>query len=101
MDIRNVTREQVESVYSGRQGCACGCRGKYFYASDFRVESGKRRGYSVHPDEVSDRMIAKVLNLLKKNASDVVFDDKYRTIFWWDKPGVDRTYTVYLKEELK
>jgi len=43
-------------------------------------------------------MVKRVLNLFKKNASLVEFENDF---FWFDKPGADRTYTVYLKEEAK
>ena len=29
-EIQVVTPEQVARVYSGRPGCGCGCRGKYY-----------------------------------------------------------------------
>jgi hypothetical protein len=32
-NILSVTTDQVMSVYSGKHGCACGCRGKHSYNS--------------------------------------------------------------------
>ena len=71
---------EVERVYSGNQGCACGCRGEYYETS---------------------RMINKVYNLM---------NDKIQTneVYTWttskdnfvvyDK-SENRTYTLYYKEE--
>ena len=60
--------EEVLNVYSGRDGkCCCGCSGKYSYNSK-RVDEGSReRGYRVDPEECNDKMVAKVLKLMKDN----------------------------------
>lgn len=34
--IYPIELDKVTSVYSGKHGCACGCRGKYTYASQTR-----------------------------------------------------------------
>lgn len=59
-----IDRDQVASVYSGKYGCACGCNGKHTYASRWRHWSSKFRGYPVGDDEVSDRTVARVVNLV-------------------------------------
>lgn len=58
------TLENIRSVYSGKPGCCCGCLGKHYYASKHVAEASKDRGYEVTPDEVSDKMIKKVFNLI-------------------------------------
>lgn len=60
-----LTPEGVVSVYGGKPGCACGCRGNHRYSSAHRELGSKRRGYSVDDDEVNDRQVKKVLNVLK------------------------------------
>ena len=50
--------DRAVSVYSGRPGCACGCRGKHIYASAQVAAQSKRRGYEIRPEEVSDRSVA-------------------------------------------
>lgn len=55
----------VQSVYSGKaNSCCCGCCGKHYYASKHVVAAGKNRGYEVTPDEVNDRMVKRVVNII-------------------------------------
>lgn len=54
----------VVSVYSGKPGCCCGCRGKHTYASAHRELGGKRRGYAVDDDEVNDAVVHRHLNTI-------------------------------------
>lgn len=56
----SIQQDDVLSVYSGKPGCACGCRGKYSYASKLVAEASKNRGYKVTPDEVSDKNIKRM-----------------------------------------
>lgn len=60
IDIRSVS-----SVYSGRPGCCCGCRGKHRYASAHRNAASKARGYRVTDDEVSDRSVATIVRKIE------------------------------------
>jgi hypothetical protein len=62
-----LNRSQVKKVYSGRPGCACGCRGKYYYSAFCDLEAaGKARGYPINNDEVNDRQITRVVNTINK-----------------------------------
>jgi len=58
--------DNVSSVYSGKPGCACGCRGKYAYASRHRAWASKDRGYTVTADEVNDRTVKLMVNKINK-----------------------------------
>lgn len=90
----------VATVYSGRKGCACGCRGKYSYASAFACD---RLSYYVDNDGVNDRSVRTIANkvaaLLADPNSDVARVHVGADIH--DRPYVavdmanDRTYTVY------
>lgn len=63
----NVERANVKSVYSGKlDRCCCGCAGKYSYASTYRDQVSKERGYEVCDDEVSDRSVSLVVNKMNK-----------------------------------
>jgi hypothetical protein len=56
---------KVVMVYNGSgtlSTCACGCKGKYSYASAFRKYGSKMRGYEVSDDEVSDRSVKTIVN---------------------------------------
>jgi hypothetical protein len=91
--------EDVVSVYSGRPGCACGCRGKYSYHSANRAVGAERRGYAVGDDEVNDRTVAKVLKLVQANADRATFVDGLdgEDIYAFDLHE-NRTYTVYTRK---
>jgi hypothetical protein len=70
--------KSIQSVYSGKPGCCCGCRGKHYYASNVktRASAGKARGYEVKDDEVSDGQVTRVVKLLEKNADKLrVYND--------------------------
>ena len=56
------------SVYSGRDGkCCCGCAGKHSYTEAHREVAGKNRGYTVDDDDVNDKMVRRVIKLIKEN----------------------------------
>ncbi len=69
MDIQAITPAQVVSVYSGRPGCMCGCRGKHYYGEAHVVYSSRHRGSPILPEEVNNGMVTKVLRILQ--ASDL------------------------------
>lgn len=56
--------ENVYKVYSGKQGCMCGCKGKYSYTAKGAVEHNP--GYDVS-DAVSERSVKIILNKLLRN----------------------------------
>lgn len=84
---------KVTSVYSGRKGCACGCRGKYTYASKYRDE---RPSYVTGDEWINDQtirmMTKKIENLIRTGAVMKVFN--YDDFFAVDLFH-DRTYTIY------
>ena len=68
MDIQNLTRDDIVSVYSGRAGkCCCGCAGKHTYNSKHVDVASKSRGYAVAPEEVNDTIVTKVLRTVQAN----------------------------------
>ena len=68
--IELIDKSNVMSVYSGRPGCCCGCRGKHYYASALRGDATVKRGYSIQDDEVNDGMVTRVVNLINKAIED-------------------------------
>ena len=82
MKIYPLEIEQVQSVYSGKDGeCCCGCKGKHYYASKYRTEAGKDRGYAIDDDEISDRMIKKVTKIINEaNITDIDDGDSYLAV---------------------
>lgn len=78
--LQAITAADVEREYSGRQGCMCGCIGRYYK---------------------SGAMVSKVLNILKADA-DTMLQDGY-ILFTDDKvirASSRRNYVVYLKKPL-
>lgn len=85
----------VASVYSGRKGCACGCRGRHSYASQFRLH---RPSYLSGDDGINDRSVRIITNrvtelLEDRNApiSRVMVSDDWIAVDLTH----DRTYTIY------
>lgn len=67
---------KVLSVYSGRPGCACGCRGKHTYHPLTREEASKNRGYEVEAHECSIRGMNIILGKMQKfQESGIKLDD--------------------------
>ena len=73
--LNTLTIDAIRSAYSGARGkCCCGCSGNHRYASAHVDEATKNRGYSIDPDEVSDRYVKTVFNKIKKNFEEGVSD---------------------------
>jgi hypothetical protein len=67
--LMSLTRDNIMYVYSGKAyACCCGCSGTYRYNSNHIREGSKDRGYAVAPNEVNNRQVMKVLNIIKKNS---------------------------------
>ena len=80
MTLEDLTLDMIVSAYSGRKGCACGCRGKWRYTSAHQAEGGRARGYPVDPDEVSDRGVARVLSNARKATGIVEYSERSGTL---------------------
>lgn len=90
--------DKVKSVYSGRKGCACGCRGKYSYASR---HADKRPSYYDGNTGVSDRSVRLICSHVEQRLREgtevehVIVDEGGDWIVV-DMVS-DRTYTVYFE----
>lgn len=73
-----ITPARIDQVYSGKQGCMCGCLGKYW-------NHGK--------------MINKVLNILKADSRTMLQDGYIVYIDFQSRERDERNYVLYLKEE--
>jgi len=80
---------KVIKVYSGRQGCMCGCRGRYSYASAFQQQASVERGDAVEQDEVNDRSVKIIVGKLNRNP-----DTKIEDGMAWVSVG-DRRLAAY------
>jgi hypothetical protein len=54
----------VYKVYSGRDGCMCGCNGKYSYTAKGAVENGP--GYDVS-DSINERSVKIIAGKVLRN----------------------------------
>lgn len=76
--LEAVNLADVLKVYSGRPGCACGCRGKYTYSVAHRELGCTDRGYPVDPEECDNRTVKliynKMLRALREKRCRVVCD---------------------------
>lgn len=64
---------KIASVYSGRPGCMCGCRGKYHYATQYLAAERKKQG-DIDPKEVSDRSVKIIVGKLNKDPNTKIED---------------------------
>lgn len=91
--VKGVKLEQVMSVYSGRNGaCCCGCAGTHSYASAHRDAGSKNRGYPVDDEDINDRQVTRVFNLIQKNAAIAQVDLPSNISIVLEK----RLYVIYL-----
>ena len=75
MTLEDLTLDMIVSAYSGRPGCACGCRGKWRYTSAHQAL------HAAHPSEVSNRGVAGYLsNARKAPASIVEYSERSGTL---------------------
>ena len=62
----------VYKVYSGKQGCMCGCKGKYSYTATGAVEHSP--GYDV-TDSINERSVKIISTKVFKHADKIVEGD--------------------------
>lgn len=76
-DLATLTVQDILKVYSGRPGCACGCRGNYRYRKETVEEGTKSRGYAVDKSDINEAQVKKVLKFMQDYAArtDVDFAD--------------------------
>ena len=81
-----IDADKVVNVYTGQQGCMCGCLGKYSYASRYQTAGGSGR--------VSDRSVRVIVGKLNRNPDTKVEDG----IAWVDVNG--RRLAAYLTTDV-
>lgn len=60
-----LTQEHLTSVYSGRPGCMCGCRGKHTYRQADRHNGMSVRGYEFSDKDCNDSVVRRHLKALQ------------------------------------
>lgn len=90
--IKDLTCENILSVYSGKPGCCCGCKGTHYANPDHRAEAEKERGYAYDDKHVSQRMTEKVLGIIKAQATEEDYNSSHIAV-----ETDTRLYIVYLR----
>lgn len=96
-----IDRANVLMVYTGKQGCMCGCNGKYRYPKANRELGHTQRGYPLNDDEVNEGTVTRVLNQLAQRA-DVevmeIYGQAGDSLFYgWDNDETGHRIAVYTK----
>ncbi len=93
-----LTLNDISSIYLGTPNrCMCGCSGHYAYTKFNARKSGQRRGYSIGPEEISDR---KVKSRLKRFLNDPQIPDVQDNYIFTKILG-NKQITIYLNEPEK
>ena len=92
-----VDLSKVAFAYSGRPGCACGCRGNYRYASAHREWAEKNQGHAIEDSDVSDRSVAltvkKINSLIAAGEGTVMIDPAFISV-----DTETRSYAAYFAD---
>lgn len=92
--IKDITFDDIKSVYSGRNGkCCCGCAGKHYYSTGSRHLAPTYYGDDL---PVSNRMVTRVLNLMRE-----VGAEPKRGLgkeYYFERVDGNRLYLLYVKE---
>ena len=89
MNIQEITPSQIVRVYSGKLGCMCGCKGKYYTS----VADGT---YSA----VNPGMVTRVLRAIQAAPPEAIEVNVESDCFFisWVKWAGLRQYVVYLTD---
>ena len=92
--LPSVRLEDVLAAYSGKPGCACGCRGTYWGASIHKAELEAE--YHLHMPAIGDRQVKRILDRVQ--AAPKIFGDGhfFSTNFCNESRG--QVYTIYLTQ---
>ena len=69
---------KITQVYSGRQGCMCGCRGKHSYAEAFASRHGVYPGYD-NRDSISDRNVRRICKIIGNSENTEITPEYFET----------------------
>jgi hypothetical protein len=69
--INALEDKDIMMVYSGKPGCACGCRGSYRVHPLHLAVADKDSGYAHDASDVNLTQVKKVLRILKTHVTDV------------------------------
>ena len=90
--------DNVASVYSGKPGCMCGCKGTYKYASKWREASSKNRGYKVNDKEINDSSVKLIVNKMNTLLETEAYEEAERTDQYLFIDTGSRYYAAYFAD---
>ena len=73
-NIQNVTPSMVMQAYSGKIGCMCGCKGKYWVMPEHKDLVAKSNGYEPEDKELNPKQVTKILRLIQAEAENENFE---------------------------
>lgn len=94
-----LTSNNIVRVYTARrEGCRCGCKGKYYYPAipETLVLGAARRGYDIALEEINDRKVAEVLSQINAHLDCAERNDEYEPYINYTAP-TGHVFTAYLK----
>jgi hypothetical protein len=71
-----INPKQVVSVYSGRPGCMCGCRGKHTTAERHREKYTEERPKSAESTDFSDRTVDRIVANMNKRIHELMSGER-------------------------
>lgn len=99
--IAAITPEQVYVVYSGKPGCACGCRGNYRVNPQHLAFATKNRGYEYDANEVSLAQVKRVLRIVQQNLDKLdCVSEEFASVKIETGYETFRVYVVYILPEV-
>jgi hypothetical protein len=99
--IMKLDIDKVQQVYSGRPGCACGCRGTYKAPNRMADQGMEVRGYAFDAEDISDRSVKTIVGKVERIANGELGGEiDMVSPVWISANSADgsRTYTVYFTE---
>ena len=90
--------DNVASVYSGKPGCMCGCKGTYKYASKWREASSEDRGYKVNDEEINDSSVKLIVNKMNTLLETEAYEEAERTDQYLFIDTGSRYYAAYFAD---
>jgi len=95
----------VQHVYVGRTGCACGCNGKHYYPERHRENWKELRGWGPFEDkDISDKQVARITRLIEdtwnNKSTGRRIDMCHSGFISAVNDSNTRTWTVYLEKRI-
>ena len=90
LESHPIDRSRVIKVYTGKQGCMCGCKGKYRYTSVSQAAEG------VADSDVNEGVVTRVLNkVLASTNVEVSKGLGSEVIYTVDDAETGRRFSIY------